>query len=318
MKVLHFCLGLYNFWTTYEGEYINESLMARSDIDLRIWGRDRIGYIPGLSAVDVIKHLYGNDYPDIVIVHSSMEKHKDVKDTTIFNGMEKINKRCILVWRTFDCFPNKQDFYIKQIKKYNPSIVLVWYPGQVSTLKKLTGSNVYFFPHAVGRRYYNKNCIRPYDIGLIGRCQHKERALLPKHFGNLKVFTPPGRKTRPDKGNNLVNDLNLCKFSWNSPVHGSHTSLRFVEAPACGAISVVPNHFRELDGYFPHGSYIVCESVKNAIRQIKNMSTEEYIHIQQLAYKHVMKHHTMDRRVEYLLDIVSGKNTSPFEYGDIH
>lgn len=314
MRVLHFCLGLYNFWTTYEGEYINESLMARPDIDLKVWGRDRIGYMRGLSSVDVIRHLYGDDYPDVVIVHSSMEKHKDPEDLSIFKGMETLSKHCVVVWRTFDCFPNKIDFYANQIRKYKPSLVLVWYPDQVKQLHKSTGAKVRFFPHAVGRRYFNKNCIRPYDIGLIGRCEHNGAPLTTANFGKLKVFVPPKRKTRPDKGNNLVNDLNLCRFSWNSPVINKHTSLRFVEAPACGAISMIPGHFKELDSYFPTGTYVTCGSIKSAIRTIRRMPVQKYLRIQQAAYQHVISYHTMDSRIAYLLDLIRGEEVSPFDY----
>jgi len=288
--------------------------MARPDVDLRVWGRDRPGYIRGLSAVDVIRHLYGDGYPDVVIVHSSMEKHKDAEDVAIFKGMETISKHCTVVWRTFDCFPNKIGFYTNQIRKYKPSLVLVWYPGQVKELYKATGARVHFFPHAVGRRYYNKNCNRPYDIGLIGRCEHKGSPLTTANFGKLKAFVPPRRKTRLEKGNNLINNLNLCRFSWNSPVLNKHTSLRFVEAPACGTISLIPGHFKELDAYFPPDTYVICNSMKGAIRTIKRMPVQKYLRIQQQAYQHVMTYHTMDSRISYLMDLIRGREGSPFDY----
>lgn len=309
MKVLHLCLGLYNFWTTYEGEYFNESLMSHPDVTLRMWGRDRMFYKDGMSAIDAVKHIYGEDYPDVIIVHSTMQKHKERGDQKLLEGIETLRNHSVVVWRVFDCFKKRLPFYRDQINKYKPHYSLVWYPDQVENLQRAVGqsSKVCFFPHAVGRRYFNKNCNRPYDVALIGRC-----SIDPKGLPKLKVYVPPIRDTRPEKGNNLVNDLNLCRFSWNSPVEGQYASLRFVEAPACGTISAVPGHFKQLDHYFPKDCYLVCDG--NPSRQIRSMSPDECLSMQERAYKVVINNHTMDRRVEYFLDLVQGKSVLPQDY----
>ncbi len=309
MKILHLCLGLYNFWTTYEGEYLNESLMARPDTNLKMWGRDRLYYKDGMNAIDVVKHLYGDDCPDVIIVHSTMQKHKDVGDQRLLEGIESLRQNSVIVWRIFDCFKKRLPFYRDQLNQYKPHFSLVWYPDQVENLQKAVGrsSKVCFFPHSVGRRYFSKNCNRRYDIALIGRC-----GITPKELPKLKVYTPPSRSTRPEKGNNLVHDLNLCRFSWNSPMAGSYATLRFVEAPACGAISAVPFHFKQLDNYFPRDCYLVCD--KNPSRQIRSMSPDEYLTMQERAYKVAINNHTMDRRVEYLMDLIQGKDVVAQDY----
>lgn len=316
IKVLHLCLGLYNFWTTYEGEYINESLLGRQDIDLKVWGRDRIGYVPNLTATDIVSHLYGDEHPDIIIVHSSMEKHDHPEDQKCFNGLQDLRQKSIIFWRTFDCFGKKADFYINQIKRYKPQKVLVWYPDHAEYLQQCLGgiSEVHFFPHSVGRRYYNKMCERSFDLALIGRCDLNGRRLSEKNF-SVKTYVPPKRDTRALKGANLINDLNMCKFSWNSPVGGKYCSLRFVEAPACGTISLIPSHFDQLDLYFPRDNYVICNSsTKSANKVISRMSAEEYTDIQQKAYKTVINNHSTDRRIDLLLDLAVGKKVKYNDY----
>lgn len=317
MNILHLCLGLYNFWTTYEGEYINESIMRRKDCFLKIWGRNRPGYKKGLKYQDIVSRLYGaNNYPDVVIVHSSMQKHDDKYDKIIFEGLETARENSMVIWRTFDAFGNKRKFYVDQIKRYKPQIVLSWYKRHVEEIQHRIKnvSTVKWFPHSVGRRYFNKNENRKFDIGLIGRCELKDNRLEKKHFPKIKVFIPPKRNSRPEKGNNLVNDLNLCRFSWNSPANGE-TGLRFIEAPACGTISMVPAHFRNLDDLFSRECYVVCDNnLKKAQKIMSNMSSDEFICIQQRAYKEVMNRHTMDLRIEYLMDLINGKNRDPKDY----
>ena len=90
-----------------------------------------------------------------------------------------------------------------------------------------------------------------------------------------------------------------------------------VESPACGTISMIPHHFPELDGYFPAGTYVVCKTLDNASKIMKNMSPEEFCNIQQKAYEHVMKYHTSNSRISYLLDLIGGKSVNPFEYGQM-
>ncbi len=312
MKILHLCLGLYNFWTTYEGEYINEALMEHPDVDLRMWGRDRVYYKDGLNALEAVQEIYGSGKPDVIIVHSTMEKHKNKLDRRLLSGLEELRKSCFIVWRTFDCFPKRVPFYVDQIKRYKPQLVLTWYPDHADALASQVGSiaRVKFFPHAVGRRYFNKNCDRAFDLALIGRCDGKS----PGDFNPLKVYVPPQRETRPEKGNNLVNDLNQCKFSWNSPVKGKYSTLRFVEAPACGTVSIVPKKFDQLRLYFPDDCQIFCESNTDVVNTIHGISSEEYKSIQQRAYKVVMNNHTMTQRIPYLLDLIDGKDVQPQDY----
>lgn len=313
MKILHFSLGLYNFWTTYEGEYMNESLLRRPDVDLNVWGRDRVTYEPGLTCIDVVKKIYGNEYPDVVIFHSTMEKHDDPNDRKVFEGIRDLGKHSTIVWRTFDCFKKKLPFYVKQIKAYHPHIVLVWYASQAAELRSAIGqiSHVCHFPHSVGRRYFNKMNAREYDIALIGRCD----GVSLDSFPELKVYTPPHRETRPEKGNNLIDDLNQCMFSWNSPVKGDLASLRFFESPACGTISMVPKKFADLDQYFPSDSYCVCDSsTETCSNIIRTMDAREKWRIQQRGYEVVMSNHTMDNRVDFLLDVVGGKNVYFYDY----
>lgn len=312
MKILSLCLGLYDFWHTYEGEYINESLMARPDVELKVWGRDRIGYIPGFNVIDVIKHLYGNNFPDAIVVHSSMEKHEDVNDRKLFEKMETLHDCTKLVWRTFDCFGKKMNFYLNQIKKYRPFLVLSWYIDHVEELNKQVGkiSKICWFPHSIGRRYFNKNASRQYDLALIGRCDN----FTPSHFCGLNVYVPPNRKSRPEKGQSLISDLNLCKFSWNSPLEGKYATLRFVEAPACGTVSILPKIFDQLKLYFPEDTYIIAKDPMQACKIIKSMSVEDYLSIQQRAYKVVINNHSTDIRVNYLIDLLNNKNVKATDY----
>ena len=172
-------------------------------------------------------------------------------------------------------------------------------------------SKVYFFPHAVGRRYLNKIGDRPYDLALIGRVQNNGRPVTAQDFKGLKLLQPRPYRHRTEAFAQLIHNLNLCKTSWNAPLHEKSVTLRFVEAPAYGTISMVPHHFEELNRYyFPRDSYLVCDDEpKKAVEIIRSLTKDKdrYLAIQERAYKIVMSNHQMSNRVQYLIDIVSGK-----------
>lgn len=318
MNILHLCPSLYDFWTTYEGEYLNESLLSRKDVNLKIWGKNRIGYVPGLTSSMIVKRLYGNDYPDVIIVHASLQKLKDSEDTVFFKDLQKLRSKSIIVWKIADCFKKNLPFYVNQINTYQPHIALVWYAGHIEDLKnrcKFT-PRYCLFPHSVGRRYINKNLIRKFDLSLIGRCENGTGyKVTNRNFSGLKIYTPPHRENRAEKGASLISDLNKCRFSWNSPVKDRFVCLRFFEAPACGCISMVPFKFKDLDQLYPPDTYFVCNrSLKKASSIITKISDDNYIEMQNKAYKITISNHTMDVRVRFLLDFIHGRNVKVEEY----
>lgn len=313
LKIVHLCLSLYDYWTTYEGEYLNESLMALPDVDFKAYGTGREIRNEDCSLSEVIAHLFGGSFPDVVIVHSSMEK----VSPGFFHGLEELHKKCFVVWRTFDCFDKNIDFYVDQLSRYRPQLVLNWYEEQTQELKTKApkGTKIAHFPHSVGRRYINKMMQRKFDMALIGRCENNGKSLDKSMFNGIGIYVPPKRETRPLKGGSLINDLNLCKFSWNSPVKGRMASLRFFEAPACGTLSMIPHKFNELDQYFPSDCYCICDSsTKKCSKIIQNMSNEEFLTKQQKAYKIAINNHSMDKRVNFLIDLINGKDAKFDDY----
>ena len=97
MKILHLAINVYNYWSTYEGEYLNEALMELPGVELRTWGKYRPFYDPGLNASEAVECLYGNDFPHVILVHSTMTKGVEQADRKILDGLERLRERCILV-----------------------------------------------------------------------------------------------------------------------------------------------------------------------------------------------------------------------------
>tara|TARA_B100001971_G_scaffold209087_1_gene232024 strand:+ start:512 stop:1489 length:978 start_codon:yes stop_codon:yes gene_type:complete len=320
MRILHLSTNPYNYWSTYEGEYLNEALMECPGIELRAWGRFRPFFVPNLNAVEIVEHLYGNDFPDVVIVHSTLSRHEDLSDQKMMVGLEILRQRCILVWRTFD--PWKLDYYREQYERYRPHIWLVWYPGYVKHFESMFDekeTKVYLFPHAVGRRYLNKMSPRPYDLLLLGRCQNDGKSVSKRDFRGLKVFQPRRFRRRTAAFAEYIRQLNLCKATWSSPYQGKYATLRFVEAPACGTLSVVPHHFDDLNEYyFPQDAYLVCEgNLSKAVEVLRSLDRDKdtFFRLQERAYKIVMNNHRMRNRVMYLIDILNGKyDADPRDY----
>ena len=294
--------------------------MERPDVELRTWGRFRPFYKPGLNAVQVVEHLYGSSYPDVVIVHSTMSKHPESQDRRLLERLEDLRSRCTIVWRTFD--PWDVEFYKAQYERYQPQIWLTWYPeyaGLFQSMFDKAKTRVYLFPLAVGRRFLSKWDDRPYDLALVGRCTNDGDSLSESDFNGLKVLRTRRPRRRTDAFAQLIEDLNRCRVSWNSPLRGKFATLRFVEAPACGTISLTPNHFRDLNAYyFPKDAYLTCNgNLESAIEMIRSMrhDREEYFRLQEKAYRIVMNNHQMRNRVMYLMDILNGKvDADPRDY----
>ena len=98
---------------------------------------------------------------------------------------------------------------------------------------------------------------------------------------------------------------------------GRYATLRFVEAPACGALTMTPYDFDDLNEYyFPKDAYLSCDDdVGKARGIIQSLDKDAYLRLQERAYEIVMNNHQMRNRVTYLMDILNGKaSADPRDY----
>jgi hypothetical protein len=321
----------YQTWLTYEEEYLNDALSLEPSVRLKTWGRERPDYVPNLTATEVVERLYAGGRPDVILIDAShrMSAHPD--DVRLFEGLETLSKRCTLLFRTADPWRFLASF--KELAaKVTPRI---WFVHSArftqyfnDSLLQGTGGRAYMFPYCFGRRYFNMGLERKFDVGLIGRCQLNGRKLSPwtLRLKGVSVLSEASlshfRKMLGHDGYlqryaTHVLNLNRCLTAWNSPVSPKnfpdhlHTPFRYVEAPACGAISMTPMDIPELnDYYFPPETYLNCEGrLDRAIEHIKSLrqNPARFLELQQRAYRFVMANHQAVNRVRFILDLLNGK-----------
>jgi hypothetical protein len=321
----------YRSWLTYEGEYLNETLRCHPRVKLKIWGRFREGYRPGQDARAIVERLYGSDVPDVIMIDSSHTGSDHPDDHLLFNGLKELRKRCILIFQSADPWRFQKQFqeFAETIRPHFWLVHSNHFTSKWNVFLKGESATAHMFPYCIGRRYQDLGLERKYDLGLIGRCQLPQgRGILkpwPFRIKGLKVFHEAElsivrRRMKPeqyvDRFATTITNLNQCLASWNSLVtpKGSispHTPFRYLEAPACGAISLTTELSEELtEYYFPESTMLNCNGSKEeAIRLILQMRQhpEEFLEKQQAAYKVVMGNHQAENRVAFLLDLISGK-----------
>lgn len=325
LNILHLSSNEYVSWLTYCSEYINEAFEHRLDVEFKVWGKYRPGFEAGLNGAQVVKKLYTGTLPDAIIVDSSMAQSADPEIRCLIDGLEQLREKTLLIWRTADPwrFVASHRAHAERIK---PQIWLSHFDFFTEQLNEQLpqGCRAYTFPFAIGRRYFNLRLDRKYDLGLIGRCEHAGKPLNRWKFGlkNRVLAVPPLSKFRQMKPRkyidhvmDLVMNLNQCRFSWNSPVKPKATpqfliGLRFVEAPACGAVSLVSFPTDELTRfYFPKDAFVDSEQSLERAKEIlaeSRSAPEKYRRIAARAYQVVMANHQMDNRVEFLLALIRG------------
>ncbi len=316
----------YRAWLTYEHEYLNDAFAVEPSVSLKTWGRYRPGYVAGLTASEIVERLYGSSRPDLIVIDISRYNSKP-DDRKLFDGLQVLSKKAVLIFRCNDPW-RFMPVFRELSEKIAPDYWLVPIERFASIYNEHLRSNkgtAYMFPYCIGRRYFNMGLEREYDLGLIGRCEINDKPLRPGNFRfKLKAFHEAalshvrrklGEKNYLQRHSALILNLNRCLTSWNSPARikgaeGYHIPFRYVEAPACGAVSIVPFDHPDLNKYyFPKDTYLNCEgSLQRAVELIKNLrqDTGTLLDIQARAYRHVMGNHVAGNRVKFMISLFNG------------
>jgi len=337
IEILNLGPNEYKNWVSYQDEYIIQSFAGNSLVNHKVWGRFREGYIPGLNISQIIDHLYnGGVCPDLIIIPASIFIHKDYDDRKIFETLENISKRTVIAFTLSDPW-RFNELIIKLTEKYTPKFWFFYFKDIVdqynASVFSSTSTKAYVLPICVGRRYFNMGMERDIDIGLIGRCEIDGSPLTARQIKRVKrslaILDEPtlsklrnklNKKKYANQWPELILNLNRCLTSWNGAVtpkgkQGVYvTPTRFVEAAACGAISIVPFDFKELNEYyFPKDSYItVNNSIQKTCDNIAELRSDSklYHRISNRAYKLVMGNHQAENRVMFILDLLQGKESA--------
>ncbi|MDA8792862.1 hypothetical protein N9N67_06420 [Bacteriovoracaceae bacterium] len=334
IKVLTLSSNKYFDWLTYEMEYLNDAFQRDLGFDLKSYGAYRPDYDESLNAYQVIEKLYGISFPDVVLIDISILPEESSK--LLFEIVKILKSKSILIFKTAD--PWRQLRWVEELEeKFSPDFYLVHSKRLTNEFnKKLIGkkATAHMFPYCFGRRYFDLGLERKYDIGLIGRCQLNGELLSKRSFRkktskDLSIFyessltklrSKLGQKNYLQRYAQLILNLNLCKSSWNSPVAPKgyeghfHTPFRYVEAPACGAISITPTHFEELNEYYyPPRSYFCCDNdslkARDFLIQLKT-EPDSIIEMKNLGYDISMGNHQAENRTDFIKDLIKGNESA--------
>lgn len=334
INVLMLSPNEYVNWLTYEFEYLIDAFRGDERFSVQAYGRFRPGYNSKDRATEVLEKLYSGTYPDLLIIDISLLGELHTEDKVLFDIVKLVSSKSFIIFKTAD--PWRQiDWIDDLVREYRPNAFIV-HSGLYTDLfnQKLNSSEVkaYMFPYCFGRRYFDMGIERKFDLGLIGRCELDNELLSKRSFRKkinekIEIYYEPslskirkkiGFKNYLNRYSSLILNLNHCKASWNTPVRPKqnrdyfHTPFRFVEAPACGTLTVAPFHFKELNEfYFPQGTYFCLENdidnLDDVLRNIKNNS-DSFLEKKENAYRMVMKNHQASNRVNFIHDIFQMKN----------
>ncbi len=348
IRILNIGPNEYRHWLTYEGEYLTEAFMREPDVEVQAWGRFRERYEPGLRLPEVVERLFSGKWPDVILFDTSLIRSDVVEDRSFTADLKEAASKSFLVYRTSDPW-RFRPYFSEWIEKFNAPVWLVHserYTDLMNAELRGTGSQAYMFPYFLGRRYSDLGLERVFDLGMIGRCeitidgipQTLKPKFIQKHAGKrkLKVFSEPplsvvrrklSREKYLDRYSKLILNLNQCFSSWNSPVRPKgetfpHTPCRYIEAPACGAITVTPQQYDELNRYyFPRDAYVFCEgSMEKAVQEIARLrEDDEAAHrLRTKAYKTAMSNHQAENRAKFILGLLNGRGRETMNCRDFY
>lgn len=335
LNILNISNNSYKEWLTFEGEYINEAFEMRSDISLLKWGlyRDDINQSKKYSNSldDSILCFYGHSNVDAVIVGINDIFTMNVgADKSLLSWLKENKKKFKLLIRVNDPwrFSEKIKIVVNELSPAHIFLPSIHSKKIISEKFEHTYTRFHILPYCIGRRFFNMGIDREYDLAMIGRCQIDNKNISPYNFlFGYKVFSESSLSKIRNNTNqkhyfsrimNTVINLNKSKAAFNSPVivKGSkdiyHTPFRYLEAAACGAVSLSTFSFYELNElYFPKNTYIDCnnslKTMKLRLNEIKKCP-EEFTETRLLAFKYVMLNHQASNRVEFMVDLIKGVN----------